>query len=185
MHDDLSLHTRLHRVAAAGAAIAALLAAGAVVAHLYLHKQAQAAEADLAHWQQRARADAEQTVPAPAPDARQAWLRRVTAEPPAVEALIAEVQRAGSAAGVTLGSVSTSRMPPSAQTMGRLDIALTLRGTHINLRTVLAELLDRYPGLVLQRLAFRRVAGPSNLEAQVALQLLSSSAAAPAPAPTR
>lgn len=95
------------------------------------------------------------------------------------EQAIATVDHTARALGVSLASVSTTRTEPTPQSLGRLELSITLRGSYTNLKQVIAETLDRFPAAVLQQLAFRRAAPGTDLEAQVRLTLLS----APAPQP--
>ncbi len=53
---------------------------------------------------------------------------------------------------VNLGQMTLSHTASSAQTAGRVDIALTMNGTYASGKLLLAELLSRYPSLALQSL---------------------------------
>lgn len=92
------------------------------------------------------------------------------------EQAIATVDHTARALGVSLASVSTTRTEATPQSLGRLDLTITLRGSYANLKQVIAETLDRFPAAVLQQLAFRRAAPGTDLEAQVRLTLLSTPA---------
>ena len=89
-----------------------------------------------------------------------------------VEPVVRELQRSSAALGVAFVSVSSAGRAPSLQTLGRGELAITLRGAYPKLKTVLAETLDRFPELIVQRLTLRRMATPADLEAHVDLVLV-------------
>ncbi len=164
------------------AALCALaLAVAATAAQFWLRRQANDAEARLQALAEQLRATAAAPAASAPPDPREAWLHTRDRTPPGAEALIADVQRMGTGLGVTLAGLSATSTAATPQALGRLDIALTLRGSHANLRTLLAELLDRHRGVVVQRLSFRRFGSPTEVEAQFALQW----PLPPAPLPTQ
>lgn len=86
-----------------------------------------------------------------------------------IEGLVRELQRSSAAANVVLVSVSASPRMASAQTLGRTEVAVQLRGNYSNLKVILAEALSRFPGLVLQHVSIRHAGGTSELEARVDL----------------
>ena len=90
-----------------------------------------------------------------------------------VDPLVRQFQRSSAQLGVAFVSVANVPHDATAQTLGRIDVSVTLRGNYPNLKTVLAGFLDRVPGLVLQRMTLRRLANPLELEARVDLMLLS------------
>lgn len=90
----------------------------------------------------------------------------------AVEPVVRELQRSSAALGVAFVSVSNAGRAATLQTLGRGELAITLRGAYPKLKTVLAETLDRFPGLIVQRLTLRRMATPTDLEAHVDLVLV-------------
>jgi len=94
------------------------------------------------------------------------YARRLPPSAP-VEPVVDRLQRAGAAAGVTFGSFSATARPASEQALGRTELAVTLRGSYANLKPVLADVLQRFPALVLQHLTLRRGATGGDLEARI------------------
>lgn len=94
--------------------------------------------------------------------------------PPALsaETVVRQFQQSSAQLGVILISVSAAPRDASVQTLGRAELSVTLRGSYPHLKTVLSESLDRFPGLVLQRMTLRRQASPTELEARVELVLV-------------
>jgi Type II secretion system (T2SS), protein M subtype b len=88
-----------------------------------------------------------------------------------VEATIRRIQRASSAHGVAFVSANVNSREPTPSTLGRTELALTLRGSYPQLKAVLAEGANG-PGIVMQRLSLRRQASPTELEALAGFVLL-------------
>jgi hypothetical protein len=109
-------------------------------------------------------------------------LSRFTARKVTAQQLAGGVQQVGGSLGVSLTSVASTLTAASPQTLGREEVTLTLTGSYPNLKTVLSETLDRHPGVVLHRMAFRRLNAPADLQLQAGLLLLSSPARAEADA---
>ncbi|MED5621551.1 GspMb/PilO family protein [Ideonella sp. BN130291] len=107
----------------------------------------------------------------PAPHAAQ--LRRLTANSPGLESLVAEFERAGPAANVQVLGLASTATPATAASLGRVDVDVTLAGSYAGMRQVLAEVLARYPAVVVRHLVFRKLNAPTELQAQVGVQLLS------------
>jgi len=112
-------------------------------------------------------------APAAAVNEHQAALQRLTANAPGHEAVIKDVRRAGAGLGVSLVAVSSSQVPATAQSLGRLDLVLTLGGSYANIKALLDEVMARHASIVLRGLAFRRMSSPSELQARVSLSLVS------------
>ena len=91
-----------------------------------------------------------------------------------IEPIIRDLQRFSVPAGVSFVSVDASAREATVRTLGRVEIAVTLRGEYAQLKSTLAQVLDRNPHLVLQRLNLHRQSGPADVEARVNLLLLSS-----------
>ena len=91
-----------------------------------------------------------------------------------IDSMIRDLQRFSVRAGVSFVSVDASVSDATVRTLGRVEIAVTLRGEYAQLKSVLAQVLDRYPHLVLQRLSLHRQSRPADVEARVNLLLLSS-----------
>lgn len=99
---------------------------------------------------------------------------------PLVETVADELQRVTTDAGASLVSILTNRQGATPLMLGRVQISVVIRGTYQRLKTVLAEVKDRYPVLLVEQLTMRRLALPNNLEARASLLLL----ARPLPATT-
>ena len=96
------------------------------------------------------------------------FVQRLPADP-LIDPVVGQFQRSSARNGVIFVSVSTAPHDATVQTLGRTDLSVTLRGSYPNLKTALAESLDRFPALVLQRMTLRRLANPNELEAHVEL----------------
>lgn len=120
----------------------------------------------------------------------QTLLNAVSAEPTAVQAqqadftislpasafidpVVRDFQRFSSAARVNFVSVDASVRDATGRTLGRAELGVVIRGEYPKLKSVLGQVLDRYPNLVLQRLSLRRLAAPADVEATVNLLMLS------------
>jgi len=93
-------------------------------------------------------------------------------EASAIDAIIRELQRSSAEVGTAFASVSSTPHAATPQTLGRTELSVSLRGAYPKLKTVLAQTLDRFPNLVVQRLTLRRMTAPVDLEAHVDLVLL-------------
>jgi hypothetical protein len=92
---------------------------------------------------------------------------------PSIDPIVREFQRATADFGVLFVSVSSTPRVATDQTLGRAELTIVLRGAYPKLKDALKVALDRFPALLLQRLSFRRMATPSDLEARLDLVLLS------------
>lgn len=155
--------------------IAALAAASAGTWHWQLVQRAGRAEAALVAWRvQEAAPRTPEPAAADAPD----FARNLPETAPA-DAVARDLQRFSTSVGAVFVAVDVTPRAATTATLGRVDLSVTLRGEYPKLKAVLAQVLDRYPNLVVQRLSLRRAGSPADLEAAVALSLLSR----PAPAP--
>jgi len=111
--------------------------------------------------------------PTPEPDFAQ-----TLPEATPIDAIVRELQRSSADAGAAFVSVSSTPRAATPQTLGRTELSVSLRGAYPKLKTVLAQTLDRFPHLVVQRLTLRRMATPVDLEAHVDLVLLARPMAA-------
>ncbi len=98
-------------------------------------------------------------------------------ETAAIDAVVQDFQRFSAAAGALLVAVDAVPRPAAPSTVGRVELAVSLRGDYSKLKSVLAQVLDRYPNLLLQRASLRRAGSSADLEAAVALSLLTRPAA--------
>jgi hypothetical protein len=87
--------------------------------------------------------------------------------------VIRELQRSSSGIAIELVNFSSDSRKATREKLGRVELTVTLRGAYPKLKAVLAETLDRFPQLIAHRLALRRAATPTDLEARVDLVLLS------------
>ncbi|MCI4428054.1 MAG: hypothetical protein JHC40_02675 [Burkholderiales bacterium] len=152
------------------AAIAALLSALALATYAWqARRQLEWSIAQSGQLKERLRlaeaADAPRATPTPADYVA------ALATAPAVETVLRRLQRACAAQRVVLVSVNANSRDASPQSLGRTEVLFVLRGAYPQLKSVLAEGVDQ-PGAVLQRLMLRRQASSSDVEAQVALVLL-------------
>lgn len=90
-----------------------------------------------------------------------------------IDPVVRDFQRFSNAAGVNFVSVDASGRDPTVRTLGRAELGVVIRGEYPKLKSVLGQVLDRYPNLVLQRLSLRRLATPADVEATVNLLMLS------------
>ena len=162
----------LRWLAASGALLALALAASAW--RVGLDRQAQGLGTSTAALRQQLNAA---LVSGGASAARSDFARGLP-EALSVEPVVRELQRSSAAEGASFVSVSSTPRPATSQTLGRVELAITLRGAYPKLKTVLAQTLDRFPHLVVQRLTLRRMAAPVDLEAHVDLVLLARPVAA-------
>ncbi len=91
---------------------------------------------------------------------------------PAVDPVVRELQRASTEAGAAFVALTATPRPATLQALGRIELAVSLRGAYPKLKSILAQTLDRFPGLIVQRLTIRRLSTPLELEAHVDLMLL-------------
>ena len=81
--------------------------------------------------------------------------------------LLEELRRAASEAGVTLSALTSDARAPTERTLGRLQIAVVLRGSYPAVKAAMAHVAARFPNLVFQRVSVRRLATPTDVEARV------------------
>ncbi len=118
---------------------------------------------------------------APAVQDEPADFARSLPETAAVDAVVRELQRLQGAGGAAVVSVDAAQRLATPASLGRVELAVQLRGDYASIKSTLSALLDRYPQwLLMQRLSLRRGGAPTQLEASVALTLLSRPAAVPA-----
>ncbi len=109
----------------------------------------------------------------PGPDFSQALPESST-----TELVVRELQRSSAEVGAAFVSVSSAPRAATLQALGRTELSITLRGAYPKLKTVLAQTLDRFPNLIVQRLTLRRMVAPADLEAHLDLVLLARPLAA-------
>lgn len=149
---------------------ALLLATTCHVRSAYRAQAAAVAEARRQHLWDHAKGDSDDGSASDADYVQR--LRLSTIHSPSVEALVRELQIAGEDLGVTAISVTGSTRAPTPQTLGLLDVTLSLRGRYPNLKQSLADLLSRHPTVVLQHLTLRRLSEVGDIQAHWALSLL-------------
>ena len=163
---------RSRRVAATALCMAAAAALFMAGLQLALARQAAATSTLQQQLQSQRHLLASSLVQVPL-NVHEGALQRLTSRTPSDEALIKEIQRAALSLNVSLAGVSSTATAATEQSLGRRDLTFTLNGSYTNIKAVLAELRDRHPSVVLRHLTFRRMNAPSELQAQVGVQLLS------------
>lgn len=108
-------------------------------------------------------------VAAPAVD----FARSLGAAPLAAH-VVQHLQRACAEAGVSLVSVQASEHAASVERLGRLELAVQLRGGYAGSKQALKQAIERFPGMTVQRLRLRRGALPGEVETQLTLSLWSA-----------
>lgn len=88
------------------------------------------------------------------------------------EPVLRELQRAVQSAGVTLGQVDVSAQPSTADTLGRLQITASMRGSYAGIKSVLASSLARFPHVVLRRLSLQLATSGGGEEIDASFELL-------------
>ena len=91
----------------------------------------------------------------------------------AAEPMLGELSRSSAELGVVLVSAVSTAKPATEQTLGRIELAIALRGPYPAVKMVLAEALARYPTTLFEALTIRRGNAGTEVEAQVSLSLLS------------
>jgi len=158
----------------AASAVMLALALATTVWRVGLDRQAHDLATSLtALHQQSSAAVAAGAGTAPEPDFAQSL-----PEASSIDAIVRELQRSSAEVGAAFVSVSGTPRAATPQTLGRTELSVSLRGAYPKLKTVLAQTLDRFPQLVVQRLTLRRMAAPVDLEAHVDLVLLARPVAA-------
>lgn len=79
------------------------------------------------------------------------------------DAALSYLQRSAQAAAVRIDSVKMTEQPATASTLGQVAWQLSAQGSYPALKALLADMLHRYPNLVIKSVVFRRQA--SGLEA--------------------
>lgn len=152
------------------AAIAVALAVVAWLWHLSLQHKLRALQAEQS-------AVAQALAARPGHPAPQPHKHSVVPTLPAqahAEPLLRHLLRSSAAQGVALMNTAVLQVAPTLQTLGRQDMAVSLRGPYPRVKAVLADVAGAHGNLVWQRLVLRRAPGPGNeVDAQVELSLLS------------
>lgn len=89
-----------------------------------------------------------------------------------IEPLMRDLQLSSSAHGVLWKTVSAQTREATDQTLGRVNIKIALNGAFPALKSVLAETLQHNSALVLQQLSLRRLSGPTDLQMQIDMMLV-------------
>lgn len=83
--------------------------------------------------------------------------------------LLRAIQRAAQGAQVDVLSQSLSRQAPSPQQLGRQEVSLNLRGSYPAIKTLLRELVHRWPGATISSIKLQRDSTASQQNAPGAL----------------
>lgn len=86
--------------------------------------------------------------------------------------VLREVQRSSQGHGVTFLAAQVTNQPASDSRLGRSELTVELRGLYPGLKAVLADVLARYPNVVLKHLTIRR-SSSGELDARLELTMLS------------
>ena len=86
--------------------------------------------------------------------------------------VIQRLQRSSTELGLVLLALSTKTAVPTAQSLGRVELAFSVRGAYPQIKTLLGDLAGSAPNIVVQRLSLHRQATPTDVEAQVDVTLL-------------
>lgn len=89
-----------------------------------------------------------------------------------VDPIVGELQRASAAEGAVFLTVLSTPHAPTGETLGRSELSVGLRGSYPQVKAILAQMLDRYPELIVQRLMLKRLSTPGELDARIDLLLL-------------
>lgn len=84
-----------------------------------------------------------------------------------VQPLVGVLQGTSASKGVAIISLLASTRPPGEQVLGRAELAASLDGSYSDIKSVLGDVLERSPYLVVQRLSLRRTHAAATLEARV------------------
>lgn len=89
-----------------------------------------------------------------------------------IEPIVQELQRSSGANGVSFTSVSSASTEATVRSLGRLELEISLHGAYPKIKSVLAQTLDRFPGLIVQRVSLHRASGLTDLEGRLELILV-------------
>ena len=144
-----------------------LACAAAITAAAWVRQHAQEASAALAV---RIAHEREALPPSAAASAATAPDFTATLGAPLAAAqLVQELQRACVQANATLAGVQATERRATRDELGRLDLVVSLRGSYPNTKQVLKQVVERFPGVTVQRLRMRRNASSSDTETSVTL----------------
>jgi hypothetical protein len=90
-----------------------------------------------------------------------------------LDPIVRDLQRFSAASMVNFVSLDASSRGSTTRMLGRTEFDVSLRGEYVKLKSVLGQLVDRHPQLLVQRISLRRLSGPTDLEVAVQLVLLS------------
>ncbi|MET0383537.1 MAG: hypothetical protein ABW032_08955 [Burkholderiaceae bacterium] len=88
-----------------------------------------------------------------------------------MDKLVRTLQESARAANVDVVAVNGDRRPETAQSLGGLDVGITLRGPYPGLKSTLGDMLARYPDGVMRHLRIKRDAGGAGVE-EATIQVL-------------
>lgn len=113
-------------------------------------------------------ADAKPDGEAPASSAAPDFTQQLPASPD-IRAVVAEVERASSAASVQLAELTSQSRPGTTRTLAASELSLRLRGAYPQIKRVLIEVRARYPYVTVRRASLRRGSSSQDIEASVVL----------------
>lgn len=91
------------------------------------------------------------------------------------------LEQACASRGTLLTAVSTQSKDASQTTLSRDNIKATLNGSYANIKLVLSDVMQQFPGLLVQQIVMRKMTSPTDVQAQVDLLLVSRPVESPAP----
>lgn len=162
----------------AAVALTALSALSATGLRLYFESQVDYSRAAEARLQYSLVQVTSAEVPA---IAEMADFTQTLSETTDLESIVSSVQGAAKDVHVAITSVTSSRHPPTQQLLGRTKLTFTMRGTYPALKRVVAEVLTRNSGIIMQGLSLAPIVGSGDLDARlVVLHVIRPLASAPA-----
>lgn len=94
-----------------------------------------------------------------------------------VEALL----KAGYSRQVSFKTISIGTKEPRGTTLSVENMKIVLVGTYVNMKLVLSDVMQQFPGLLVQQIVMRKMTSPTDVQAQVDLLLVSQPVESPAP----
>jgi hypothetical protein len=93
--------------------------------------------------------------------------------------VLAELEHSATSAAVSLADITIRADPVTADTLGRAELSLHLRGPYLAIRRVIADMTDRFPYVTVCQLQLRHDAASGVAESTLVLSAWS----APSPTP--
>lgn len=94
-----------------------------------------------------------------------------------VQLLLDAIEQSCARAGVRFGAVQIPERTAATEQLRRAYVNVSLQGSYVKLKEVLAEVLGRIPNATLAQLSMRRGSGATDVEATMSLALWATPAA--------